>query len=925
MGTDYEGGEAGGEQPLRAASWQEPTMKKILNLCNAVRFRCDGCQFGLKDERSGKHVQKLWGWFSSIPEMAEALGRSCKSASHEHVSVTGPALAATAQYPRKLCQTFAKVLMKNRAREILEHVRYCIVNEPENSILAVGDGAPEEGPDGSSASGSNEARREPVAQDEEDPSLGAEEEEEPGTEAWAPEQILKKIRTIHANLGHPSTAVLCRMLREAGASSEILRAAEKYECPQCAQRGHARPHRTAQVSHATRKWETVSVDTFWWHSPHKDSKGNPSEHVIGVSFLDEASDYHVATIIRSGTKTQRVMSAAEFREAFGNDWLRVLPKPQHLRFDDEGAFRDSQLITWLEGQAIRLSVVAGEAAWQVGKHSRHLEVLKENMSLLSLEVGPEIKAKELLSCSLAAKNEMHQVSGYSPNQWCFGQERDRMQSFLQHGNHLPAQSFRENETFEASLQRAEAARRTFLKADSRRRVLRAARGQARRSESFEIGQLVYYYRKGRNATRTEPGWHGPARVVAIEKPGSEERNQTIGSVVWLIESDGTLCALIGVHVDDVLCCGSGDYFKDRIQALRQCFPFGSWKDLQQEATVFCGCEIKQAGDFSIDLNQERYAEGLSEIPMSRERRDRSQDPVTEPERKALRAALGALSWRATQSAPWLCASVSYLQGCFKEARVDDLCQTNKLIRLQRSYSQTPVRFTANIDRPVLLTYHDASYACRRDGSSQGGLLTMIVDQKIMQGKSSAYSPIAWQSRKLPRVCRSSTAAEIQTGSHSMDAHEFTKQMLVEWYNPETIPLKETEKALRQVPSIVVTDSKNLYDSVTRVETSGLQLEEKRLALEVLSIRERVAAIGTQFRWVDADQQLADGLSKPFQYNALLMVFQKGFVSLMFDDSFVSAKKKRAWHRKQYEKGQRSPTPDSAGPHRKESLTDVNSV
>ena len=175
---------------------------------------------------------------------------------------------------------------------------------------------------------------------------------------------------------------------------------------------------------------------------------------------------------------------------------------------------------------------------------------------------------------------------------------------------------------------------------------------------------------------------------------------------------------------------------------------------------------------------------------------------------------------------------------------------------------------------------------------------MSTDEKVLQGKRAPFSPLAWQSRKLPRFCRSSTAAEIQTGSHSMDAHEFTKQTLVQWFNEEPLCAKSSDQALKQVPSIAVTDSKNLYDSVVRVEMSGLQLEERRLALEVLSIRERSAAIGVKFRWVDADQQLADGLSKPFMYNGLLMVFPKGLIGIEFDGNFTSAKKKRAWQRKQ---------------------------
>ena len=110
-----------------------------------------------------------------------------------------------------------------------------------------------------------------------------------------------------------------------------------------------------------------------------------------------------------------------------------------------------------------------------------------------------------------------------------------------------------------------------------------------------------------------------------------------------------------------------------------------------------------------------------------------------------------------------------------------------------------------------------------------------------------------------------------------------------------------DEALSRMPSVVVIDSKNVYDSVVRIETSGLQLEEKRLALEVLSIRERVLAAGVSCRWVDSDQQLADGLSKPFMMDSLLNSLQKGKLCLEFDDQFVSANRKRAWRREQHVK------------------------
>ena len=114
---------------------------------------------------------------------------------------------------------------------------------------------------------------------------------------------------------------------------------------------------------------------------------------------------------------------------------------------------------------------------------------------------------------------------------------------------------------------------------------------------------------------------------------------------------------------------------------------------------------------------------------------------------------------------------------------------------------------------------------------------------------------------------------------------------------KNISLNVLDACLQKMKSIIVTDSKNMYDSVMRIETSGLQLEERRLAVEVLSYRDRLSAAGIDCRWVDSDQQLADALSKAFHYESFLKVFQRQEISLFFDPSFVSAKKKRALRRK----------------------------
>ena len=1486
---------ASGEQPLRAQSWSEESWRAMTRQAGG-RFRVDGCEHGLKNPKTGHYLQKSWGWFATCGALRRALEKKCQHSSGDHDLIQGDLTAGTATYPPGLCKAVAQCIMSPEVQwnevcgmvgNLLESTAYANENpqseqaeadEEDRAIAELLEAPPNEVPP-------NEAE-DPEAKDK--PVVTVQEARQ--------SRILRKLRVIHTNLGHPSNDIMLRMLRDAKAPQEIIEAARKFQCTFCRTRGRSIPRRPAAPPKVTEKWHTVSVDTFWWHSPHKD-KGQSREHAVGVSFLDEATDFHVAAILRTGPKKQSSISSAEFKEVFCRDWVRTFPTPKVLRVDDEGCFRDHGLMEWLSSKGVEIQVIAGESPWQNGKHSRHLETLKENMSLLASELPAETSSKEILVLSLGAKNELHQIRGYTPNQWAFGQAKGRLESLLQNGSNPAVQAgLDRKDDFSSQLKVTLKARETFLQADSRRRLSRAGMRNTRRTEVYEIGNLVYYWRKGRGTT--EGTWFGPGRVVCVEKTSSDDTGSP-GSVIWVVhgivmyrcspeqlrhvtqqveeideflsenlgpsellsemrtnmnykdisqdmkdiaadhtmheeapthpaqlqgpsvlrrvigkqpphhhadtepvsegrgdrpeqggasepsgredsncpqyephepraanadrrevrrphsgehsggrpkvphlagrapeaesslrhapgvhpegpgeenrreghhgtpevdretfnehtargrergrverprherdgagglayprreprregdegqherhdaadcratgsggipeERDGThaadvardqhedpqpsrelredgrsrsrtpmrrvsfttesgqgrcyvlesvpedpedcgnlvkssacavpkparrvkagcfswqqergssgsnmfvnspdleaqfanflasgeevfeidlpiaprdvhlekkgnqsrwrvnekakrkaevcfrkledgdklhfmqamrselgsylereaveiatrrdipkervlpmrwvltwkplednegqvvgqkpkarliikgfldpdllslkresptlssqnrnlllamaaqrrwkvqvgdiktaflngdqteesrnigadppeevrkmlnmkpwelfrvlkavygllhapkvwydklaevltklgwvkshlepcvfklfnkegeLAGLIGCHVDDLVCCGEGEHYEGMLRKLQDAFPFGSWKDAMRETIMFCGCEMKQETNGTIKLSQERYAHGINEVPLSSARRQEVDLPLTDEERKQYRAVLGALSWRGTQSAPWLCASVSYLQGAFKDANVGDLCQLNKLVRLQKRFAEDSVVFHADIQRPMLVTFCDASWASRKDLSSQGGMLTVMCEASVLTGETSRFTPIAWQSRKLPRVARSSTSAEVQMASTSIDNHEFTKQIMIDWFNQESLPPGEVDQAMRQIESVMVCDSKNMYDALEKVESSGLHLEEKRTAIEVLSIKERALATNTTIRWTDSDQQLADGLSKNQTYDQLLSIFQKGRLSLVFDPEFVSAKKKR---------------------------------
>lgn len=187
--------------------------------------------------------------------------------------------------------------------------------------------------------------------------------------------------------------------------------------------------------------------------------------------------------MRTGKKKLSAITGQEFQQALSKNWLKVLPKPHKIRFDDEGAFRDNRTLEWLEGQGIKYQFIGGEAAWQLGKHSRHLEVLKENMSLLALEQGPEISAEEILNLSLSAKNTLHNLEGCSPDQWAFGKNKEQMGSWLKFGDHPPMSSHRSDPSLKNAYRniRWRNKRSSLLMRDGGYFVLRGVRPENKRS------------------------------------------------------------------------------------------------------------------------------------------------------------------------------------------------------------------------------------------------------------------------------------------------------------------------------------------------------------------------------------------------------------------------------------------------------------
>ena len=360
----------------------------------------------------------------------------------------------------------------------------------------------------------------------------------------------------------------------------------------------------------------------------------------------------------------------------------------------------------------------------------------------------------------------------------------------------------------------------------------------------------------------------------------------------LVDPQGCVVGYLGIHVDDVVTGGVGSFYEQKIGNLRQRYPFGSWQSASDATVLYCGCEVTQDKDFRILLKQERFALSVDEINLTKERQKEAESDVTSSEQREFRKVLGALNWRATQAAPWILATVSHLQGCIESAKVSDLLEANKLVRLQRRYCDRGLCFESTLQDPIIVTYHDASWATRRDLSSQGGQLTVLMEGRVLKGHQGKFSVLNWTSRRLKRVARSSTSAEVQMCGNALDTHEFLKLAYLDMQSNRVLDLQDVDPYLQEIPSILVCDSKNVYDGLAKVESTGLHMEEKRTAIELLGIKARLIPANISIRWVDGDQELADCLTKPWVYDQLLRALDLGSWKIVFDSEMLSAKKKR---------------------------------
>ena len=158
-----------------------------------------------------------------------------------------------------------------------------------------------------------------------------------------------------------------------------------------------------------------------------------------------------------------------------------------------------------------------------------------------------------------------------------------------------------------------------------------------------------------------------------------------------------------------------------------------------------------------------------------------------------------------------------------------------------------------LDDLPFVGFGDCGWGVRRDGSSQGSSLIIAADKRILDGLEATTTMVNWKSYKCKRVVRSSRVGVIQAYVETFDMLEFTEVFCSLVLDPWT-SLSDVESIFEQQhKSPVNTDAKRLYDALERRESSTRNLAERRTAIEVTAIRQRLEHGFLHTGWVNSDR------------------------------------------------------------------------
>ena len=254
---------------------------------------------------------------------------------------------------------------------------------------------------------------------------------------------------------------------------------------------------------------------------------------------------------------------------------------------------------------------------------------------------------------------------------------------------------------------------------------------------------------------------------------------------------GKIKGMIGTHVDDFIMAGSDAWLENVTEKIKKAFLLGK---VETENYLYCGHRIRQQGD-SLTLDQEEFAENVKPLIISPARKQQSKEPVTEKERKVLRAYAGRLGWLGRTTRPDLLIPQIRASSMVTRATVGDMKELAKAVsRIPQSKNLLTIpKLPRGAENWRMEIFTDAAWHNLEETGSTGGKVILI------KGGDKVF-PITWSANRIRRVCHSSMAAEMMSMTEGLKDGQFVREIINELMGVEI----EVE---------LITDCKNVYNII----------------------------------------------------------------------------------------------------------------
>ena len=307
-----------------------------------------------------------------------------------------------------------------------------------------------------------------------------------------------------------------------------------------------------------------------------------------------------------------------------------------------------------------------------------------------------------------------------------------------------------------------------------------------------------------------------------------------------------------VHVDDSLNVGNKKDIDKAQSVLAEKFTYGTVETLPFR---FLGQNYKrdEHGDLSIDTNH--YVEKLELPEIKNYAHLVKQDVLPDDLQSVFRSLASKLNTISRTVRPDYSYQAKYLTTRYGKATKSDLTQAVKLLRQARE--ETTEVAIPNIGEPedwLLVGVADASHRKGAEMMAVGGHVVILMNKN-----THAASVLHWSSKKIDRICHSSTAAETIALQKMFSSLYFTRQLLEELCGSR----------VSQLQCLTMTDNQALFSNVHHLKGNT---DDYRLQTEVLAIRQSIEVdkIAQELRYCLSEENIADCLTKISRTSHLLM-------------------------------------------------------